>query len=158
MKKVYKHLCDHCHAVTMETSGTVIEDSFDTAMNPFRVFVSPDKFELWCDECIEDSARFCPTHICDQNRPTHYYSPAHAESLFGKCPFCELSLVSHQPRSASIPCPGISRHPSTDDSEWDEIEIPSIPVIPIPPYSIPKPILRTDVQLSFRTPPPKKEP
>jgi hypothetical protein len=156
MKKVYKQICNRCRAVTMEMSGTVIEDSFDAAMNPFRVFVSPDKVELWCDECIEHFARFCPTHISDQNRPTHYYSPAHAESLFGKCPFCELSLVSHQPRPASIPCQGISRHLPIDDSEWDEIEIPSTPIIS--PTFHPVPVLRTDVQLLFRTPPSKKEP
>ena len=96
-KKLYKHTCDRCRAVTMEMNGTAIEDSFEAAMNPFRVFVTPEKYELWCDDCIEYHARFCSTHISDYNAPTHYYSSAYVKALGGICPFCELSLTFDKP-------------------------------------------------------------
>jgi hypothetical protein len=140
---VYQHTCNRCHAV-IEANGTVIEDSFDAAMNPYRVFISADKFELWCDDCIEQFAWFCRMCICDGSRPTHYYSLQYKARLIDQCPFCELPLVSHersrQPIAAYAP-------PILDGADWYN-DSPT-------QFTVPPLVLRSDVRLLFRTSPQK---
>ncbi len=154
MKKVYKHTCDRCHESEMEMTGTVIEDSFDAAMNPFRVFVTPDKFELWCDDCIEQFAKFCPTCIRDYTRPTHYYSPAYVKLLGGRCPFCELPLIFSQSTTRISnrhqACQQTPHEIGNDDTEEDTSTILNL----APTINATPPTLR-QAQLLFRTPPTK---
>ena len=159
MKKVYRHTCDRCRSVTLEMNGTVVEDSFEAAMYPFRVFISPDKRELWCDDCIEEHGYFCSTCFRDCDSEA-FYSLTYVKSLGGNCPLCGIPFVLYEPgprrsyiklRQQSTQKKSPLKQPisrkekrgkSSKNKHGDCVEGPAPP----------QPVLITDIQLNFRIP------
>jgi len=144
MAQLYKHTCDKCRSGKMEMHGTVIEDSFDAAMAPFRVYISPGKYKLWCDECIERFSFTCPRCLTDFSVDFFCCSEAFAKTL-GCCLFCYSPLQKysevHLKKGVKLP------------TAMPSVIIPEV-VVPVT-VELPKvvlPSVNTNVQLMFRPP------
>lgn len=172
MATQYKCICDRCKSHRIEARGNVCDDSFDAAMNPYRVFVSKGVYKLWCDDCIEEHAYYCPNCCNDYNVAEHYYSKAYAASLGGKCPLCGLPFDIHTktapraarktdaPQSVKQKRAKERREPLDARQEEPIIPVPLSPVQFVPVHFTPAvpvftpvpPVINTNVQLAFRSP------